>query len=170
MTDMIATHGGIVADFMGDGMMAVFGAPIPRSSADQIQQDAIAACRAALAIADTLPILGEELRAQGLPVIRIRIGIHSGDVMAGAIGGRDRLQYALLGDTTNIAARLEQVKLPGLAGDDDHCRILISADTYAHVRGQFLAEPVSLPEPLKGKTRPVEVLRLIGPIMERGPS
>ncbi|HEX2526411.1 MAG TPA: CHASE2 domain-containing protein [Geminicoccus sp.] len=170
MTDLVAAHGGIVADFMGDGMMAVFGAPIPRTAPAEIEQDALAACRAALAIAQALPVLGKELQAQGLPIVRIRIGIHTGDVMAGAIGGRDRLQYALLGDTTNIAARLEQVKLPGLPGDDDHCRILISADTYRLVQGQFTAEPISLPEPLKGKTRPVDVLRLLGPTIGRGTS
>jgi adenylate cyclase len=162
MTDLVTEHGGIVADFMGDGMMAVFGAPIPRTSHEDVQQDAINACHAALMIRETLPKLSAELTERGLPPIGIRIGIHSGNVTAGAIGGRSRLQYALLGDTTNIAARLEQLKDPA-ATIDDHCRILISAETYALVRDMYQAKLLPLQEPLKGKTRPVQVLRLIGP-------
>lgn len=162
MTEQVAAHGGIVADFMGDGMMAVFGAPIPRTGAAAIDADARSACAAALAIRAALPALGDALAARGLPRIEIRIGIHTGRLIAGAIGGAARLQYTVLGDTVNIAARLESWSSPALAGDPDHCRILVSETTFARVGGQFAGREIGDLQ-LKGKTRPVKVFRLADP-------
>ncbi|WP_159714844.1 adenylate/guanylate cyclase domain-containing protein, partial [Geminicoccus flavidas] len=107
MADCIAEEGGIVADFMGDGMMAAFGVPVPRTDAAGEAADAKAAVAAALKIRRRLPELSSTLVKSGRPGIAIRIGIHTGPLVAGAIGGRARLQYTILGDTVNTAARLE---------------------------------------------------------------
>ncbi len=159
MTDCIAEQGGIVADFMGDGMMAAFGVPVPRAGLAEQAADARAAVAAALTIRRRLPLLSQELVASGRPGIAIRIGIHTGPLVAGAIGGRERLQYTILGDTVNTAARLESWSGPALAGDEDHCRILVSEATLRHLGEGFPALPVGA-LPLKGKTQPVSVFRI----------
>ena len=161
MTDCIAAHGGIVADFMGDGMMAVFGVPVPSEDERSRDADACAAVSAALLIRERLPVLSDQLQTSGRPGIRIRIGIHSGQLIAGAIGGKARLQYTILGDTVNTAARLESLSNPVLASDEDHCRILISEATLARLGGRVSATPVG-PISLKGKARPVQVFRVMG--------
>ncbi|WP_027133566.1 CHASE2 domain-containing protein [Geminicoccus roseus] len=162
MVDCIAEQGGIVADFMGDGMMAAFGVPIPRTDPAGEAADARAAVAAALAVRRRLPLLSAELIRSGRPGIAIRIGIHTGPLVAGAIGGKARLQYTILGDTVNTAARLESWSGPTFPGDEDHCRILISESTLRHLDGHVPATPVGT-LPLKGKTRPVSVFRILGP-------
>lgn len=157
--DCVALHGGIVADFMGDGMMAVFGVPVPSTDEAGQAADARAAAAAALSIRERLPALSRDLVQSGRPGIAIRIGIHTGPVVAGAIGGRARLQYTVLGDTVNIAARLESWTGSQHAGDEDHCRILISETSLNYLGGQYPALPVG-DLPLKGKSRRVSVYRL----------
>ncbi|WP_222183378.1 CHASE2 domain-containing protein [Geminicoccus harenae] len=159
MADCIAEEGGIVADFMGDGMMAAFGVPVPRTDAAGEAADARAAVAAALKIRRRLPDLSGKLVASGRPGIAIRIGIHTGPLVAGAIGGRARLQYTILGDTVNTAARLESWAGPGADGDGDHCRILISATTLHHLDEHCHARPVGSLT-LKGKAQPVPVFRV----------
>jgi adenylate cyclase len=102
MSDAILEHGGTVISYMGDGIMAVFGAPIPDSDhADR----ALAAARAMLE--ERLPQFNAWLQEQGIEGFRMGIGLNTGPVMAGNVGSEQRLEYTAIGDTTNTAARLE---------------------------------------------------------------
>jgi adenylate cyclase len=102
MSDAILEHGGTVISYMGDGIMAVFGAPIPDSNhADR----ALAAARAMLE--ERLPQFNAWLQEQGVEGFRMGIGLNTGPVMAGNVGSEQRLEYTAIGDTTNTAARLE---------------------------------------------------------------
>ena len=103
MSDAIIDHGGTVVDYMGDGVMAVFGAPVP---ADDHADRALAAARAMLD--ERLPSLNEWLAARGIDErFAMGIGINSGPVISTNVGSRRRVAYSAIGDTTNTAARLE---------------------------------------------------------------
>ena len=102
MSDAILEQGGTVVSYMGDGIMAVFGAPIPESDhADR----ALAAARGMLE--EKLPQFNAWLQEQGIEGFRMGIGLNTGPVMAGNVGSEKRLEYTAIGDTTNTAARLE---------------------------------------------------------------
>jgi len=102
MSDAILAHGGTVVSYMGDGIMAVFGSPLP--SPDHADA-ALAASREMLEV--RLPRFNAQVTEHGLPPFRLGIGLNSGPVMSGTVGSERRLEYAALGDTTNVAARLE---------------------------------------------------------------
>lgn len=141
MTQVIAAQGGTVDKFIGDAIMAFWGAPVP--TADH----AARACEAALRCERRLA----ELRATPeLEQIRARIGIAAGEVLVGNVGSHDRFNYTVMGDTVNLASRLEGLnKLYGT-------RILISDATYRQVQRHVVARPVGVVR-VKGKSRPVEV-------------
>jgi len=101
MFDAIGSHGGIVNQMLGDGLMAVFGAPLPR--ADHAER----AVRAGLDMLELVAGFGRDQTAQGKPEIRIGIGIASGRVIAGYTGTERRVTYTCVGDTVNLAAHLE---------------------------------------------------------------
>ncbi len=138
MTDCIMQHGGMVDKYIGDAMMAVFGAPLPRTQPEDIQADAIAALHAALEMHQRLKSLNSHLRAQNLPTIKFGIGIHTGPLIGGTVGNRHRLNYSLFGDTVNIAARLETMtkSLP----EDAPFNLLLSAATCEYTRAYFPVE------------------------------
>ncbi len=139
MTDCIMEHGGMVDKYIGDSIMAVFGAPIPRKMPDDIKADAIAALNAAIEMHDRLRSLNLQLSAQQLPIIEFGIGIHTGSLIGGTVGSRHRLNYSLFGDTVNVAARLEAMTktLPASAP----FKLLLSAETYHCAQPSF---PVQL--------------------------
>lgn len=118
----ICDRGGMVNKFTGDGLLAVFGAPVSAGP----QQDAEAAVAAARAIQEGLVALNEQLRADGQPEMKLRIGLHSGDVLAGSMGSSERLEYAVIGDTVNCASRLESIDKHR---QDNLCRVLASSTT-----------------------------------------
>lgn len=139
MTDCIMKHGGMVDKYIGDAIMAVFGAPLPRHSAEEIKDDAISALHAALEMHQRLKNLNHQLARQQLPTIKFGIGIHTGPLIGGTVGNRHRLNYSLFGDTVNIAARLESMTkaLPADAPFD----ILLSSSTRQHTRAYFPMQP-----------------------------
>jgi adenylate cyclase len=104
MSEAILDHGGTVVSYMGDGIMAVFGTPIP--SVDHAQKGFDAAVEM---LRVRLPRLNAWLREQDLPAFRLGVGLNSGPVMSGTVGSERRLEYAAIGDTTNVAARLESM-------------------------------------------------------------
>ncbi len=110
MSDAILEHGGTVISYMGDGIMAVFGAPIPESDHPD---RALAAAREMLE--ERLPQFNAWLQEQGVEGFRMGIGLNTGPVMAGNVGSEKRLEYTAIGDTTNTAARLE-----GMTKDTPH--------------------------------------------------
>jgi adenylate cyclase len=139
MTDCIMKHGGMVDKYIGDEIMAVFGAPLPRTRPEEIQADAIAALHAALEMHERLRSLNQHLAAQNLPLIKFGIGIHTGQLIGGTVGNRHRINYSLFGDTVNIAARLESMTkaLP----EEAPFKLLLSADTCQYTQDYF---PVQL--------------------------
>ncbi|MEO1093409.1 MAG: adenylate/guanylate cyclase domain-containing protein [Cyanobacteria bacterium J06638_28] len=135
MTDCIMAEGGVVDKYIGDAIMAAFGAPIPRHEPDAIRQDALAAVRASIAMVENLKSLNQEFTSQGLPIVRFGIGIHTGSLVAGTVGSRHRANYSLFGDTVNVAARLQDMTKQ-LTQDANH-PILLSETTYLEVCHQF---------------------------------
>src|SRR5262245_4816134 len=131
---------GVVNVLAGDGLMALFGAPVAHEDAPE------RAVKAALAIREALEPLSARLQAQHDIPLQIRIGINTGPVVVGPVGNDRKMDYTAIGDTTNLASRLQTAAAPGA--------ILISEATYRLVRGFFAVEPVG-PLGVRGKIDPV---------------
>lgn len=134
MARLVLAHNGVVDKFIGDAVMAVFGVPIQHTNSAEIAQDAIAAINCALAMAQELEILNQQWHNQGYPQTAMRIGIATGNVVAGSLGSYQRLDYTILGDTVNVAARLESYDK---SIDGGICRILINEETYQYLQNKF---------------------------------
>jgi class 3 adenylate cyclase/tetratricopeptide (TPR) repeat protein len=136
---------GTVNEFRGDGVMALFGAPIAHE--DHAQR----ACVAALAVQQGLVPYGEKLNAEYGIDFRVRIGLNSGPVVVGAIGDDLRMDYTAQGDTANLAARMESNAEPGT--------VLVSEQTYRLAKEFFEFDPLGKIQ-VKGKEQPVATYRL----------
>ena len=151
----ITSHGGIINKFTGDGLLAVFGAPISQGKAVDARQ----AIEAALAIAHQLEELNFELNAEQAPPMRVRIGIHTGPVIAGSMGSSTRLEYTVMGDTVNCASRLESLaRVP----NDQVCRTLLSRQTLQQCPHDDLIWRSVGRLQVKGRQQQVDVLELNG--------
>jgi class 3 adenylate cyclase len=145
---MAAVHRyeGTVNQVMGDGIMALFGAPIAH------EDHAVRACYAALRMQDAVKQYAAEVqRTRGVP-IHIRVGLNSGEVVVRSIGSDLHMDYTAVGQTTHLAARMEQMAMPG--------SILITADTLRLVEGYIEVTPLG-PVPVKGLPEPVEIYELL---------
>ncbi|MEO1390049.1 MAG: adenylate/guanylate cyclase domain-containing protein [Cyanobacteria bacterium J06634_6] len=158
MTDCIMAHGGMVDKYMGDAIMAVFGAPVPRTCAEEIQADAIAAMETAVEMHGRLTRLNRQLAAQHLPTIRFGIGIHTGPLVAGTVGNRHRLNYSLFGDTVNVAARLES--MTKTIPEASAFKVLVSASTQEQTKEHFRLQRVKCAQ-LRGRKEYTEVYTLV---------
>ncbi len=158
MTEVVTRHQGIVNKFTGDGIMAVFGVPVPRTNAEEIAHDAQSAVNCALDIAEILEKLNHDWNQRNLPVVNIRIGIFTGAVVVGSLGGKSRLEYGVIGDSVNIASRLESCTKER---QPSACRILIAQETLDYLQNQFEIESWG-PMALKGKQQMVSVYRVVG--------
>lgn len=159
MTQVIQDHNGIINKFTGDGLLAVFGVPVPRLHTPEIAQDACNAVNCALAMSDRLHRLNQTWLHQGRNPIQMRVGIFTGQVVVGSLGGKDRLEYGVIGDSVNTASRLESC---AKERQPDDCRILIAQETLDYVQGDFEVESWGAMA-LKGKQQLVEVYRVIAP-------
>jgi adenylate cyclase len=158
MTDIVIDHQGIINKFIGDAIMAVFGVPIPRTTEAEITEDARRSLRCSLAMRERLQQLNSSWQERGFPVIQIRAGIFTGSVTVGSLGGKKRLEYGIIGDSVNIASRLESSFKDRQV---DNCRILISGETYDRLKTEIEVESWGAMN-LKGKAKEVEVYRVIG--------
>jgi class 3 adenylate cyclase len=144
MMDAIGAEGGIVNQMVGDGLMAIFGAPLPR---EDHRRRAVLAARQ---MVELIRLFNEEQAARDKLQIQIGIGIASGPVVAGYTGTLHRATYTCVGDTVNIAARLEShtkvVDRPILI--DDHTRRGLNGEVVVEAQGELL---------MKGKTKPIKV-------------
>ena len=135
MASIVFEHDGVVDKFMGDAVMAVFGVPIPRNTPQEIAQDARAAVSCALAMGEKLHLLNQRWQQQNEPLISMRIGIATGVVVTGSLGSSQRMEYTTLGDSVNIAARLESYDKS--FDSEGRCRILINEETHQQINGKF---------------------------------
>jgi adenylate cyclase len=158
MVGVIQAHGGIVDKFIGDAIMAVFGVPIPRTTLEEISKDAIASVRCAQVMASTLEVLNQRWQIQARPMAAMRVGIATGTVVTGSIGSANRLDYTTIGDSVNVAARLEGYDKSIDGGGI--CRILINKETYQHIQGQFPTKFIG-EEQLKGRKQPTEIYQVL---------
>jgi adenylate cyclase len=158
MVQIIMDHGGVIDDYAGDGIKANFGVPFPRQTKDEIRQDAVNAVRCALAMEDELERLNQDWRQNGLPGVGIRVGIHTGSAVAGALGSHRRLKYTTVGDTVNTAAHLENYRKE--IGRDRPCRIFISDATLQQLDGRFRVDPVAEAR-LKGKDDTIQIYQVL---------
>ena len=163
MAQAIIEHGGVIDDYAGDGIKANFGVPLPRSTDQEISQDAVNAVRCALAMEQALRRLNERWGTQDLPTVGMRIGIGTGPVVAGSLGSSQRLKYTTVGDTVNIAARLESLDKDQFASTHQaiQCRILIDETTLRYLGGRFETQLVGEVS-LKGKEYPLITYRILG--------
>ena len=144
MSDIIFVHDGMLDKYMGDGLMAVFGAPTEK------ENDPQRAIRAALEMRNQL---GKLMAGQNADHrFKVRIGINTGRVIAGNIGSPKRLDYTVIGDAVNIASRLESVAKPN--------QIVIGEETYRHVKGEFKIRKLG-PRQVKGKTAEIMIYEVI---------
>jgi len=123
MSEAILRHGGTLASFLGDGFMAVFGAPLPQ---DDHADRALASAREI--VEERLPRFNAELQAEGFPGFNMGIGLNSGPFMSGNVGSEQRLQYTVIGDTINTASRIE-----GLTKGSGHIMFLADSTREALV-------------------------------------
>jgi class 3 adenylate cyclase len=161
MTAIVAAHRGLVLRFIGDALLAVYGVPVARMSEAEIAADAVAAARSALAMASSVAALNAELARKGLPSVRVRIGIHTGPLVVGSLGGAGHLEYALVGDTANTAARLEALGKSLRGPDSGPCIIALGEPTRAMLPQSFILRDVG-EVTLKGKQHRVRAYELLG--------
>ena len=152
----ILREGGTIDKFIGDALMALWGAPLP------LADHALPACQAALGCTRSLADFSAKLMEKGLPPIRCRIGINSGEAIVGNLGAQTRLDYTAIGDEVNLASRLE-----GL-GKYYGTSILISEATYQLVAEQVIARPIDRVS-VAGRKRPTLVYELRGLQEEKDP-
>ncbi len=152
LTDMVTIvmdGGGVVDKYIGDAIMAVFGAPVPTPN------DAVNAVTAAVRMRQALERLNVRLAARGTAPLRTGIGIHTGEVVAGNIGSERRMEYTVIGDAVNLASRLEtSTKVVG-------ADVLISEDTWERVKDAVNAEPMK-ELTVKGRNQPVMTYQVLG--------
>lgn len=151
MSAIVEAHGGVVDKYVGDAIMALFGAPLANSD------DADRAMEAALEMCEALDELNAQQQVRGHPAINIGIGINTDVVIAGNMGSQSRLNYTVIGDGVNLASRLE-----GLTKTPDYAtRIIVSRTTLAKAKGRYQTR--SLGEvAVKGKQKPTEIYALLG--------
>src|SRR5438876_2067531 len=147
MMDAVHRYEGTVNQVMGDGIMALFGAPIAH------EDHALRACYAALAMQAAVKRYADDMRRAHGVTVRIRVGLNSGEVVVRAIGSDLHMDYTAVGQTTHLAARMEQLADPGAT--------LLTADTLTLAEGYIDVRSVG-PTPVKGLAEPVEVYEMLG--------
>jgi class 3 adenylate cyclase/tetratricopeptide (TPR) repeat protein len=148
MMEAVHRYEGTVNQVMGDGIMALFGAPLAH------EDHAVRACYAALRMQDSISTLAEELRQKHGLSVQIRVGLNSGEVVVRSVGSDLRMDYTAVGQTTHLAGRMEQLATPG--------QIFLTEHTLRLTEGYVAVKSLGV-VPVKGLTGPVGIYELIGP-------
>jgi adenylate cyclase len=158
ISEIVEAHGGVIDKYMGDGVMALFGAPVSRPD------DALRALRAAIAVRDGVRAMGPRLAARGMPQADVGVGLNTSRVIAGNIGSPTRLNYTVLGDGVNLASRLEgltkRYQVPIVVGErtrEAGTGFVFRELDKVRVRGKTV--PVRIYEPLarEGELSPLDL-------------
>ena len=152
MVKCVDATGGVVDKFIGDAIMAVWGAPV---SAGSPKDDALNGIKASLLMRKELYELNKERESKGLIPVHIGCGLNSGDVIAGQIGSEKRMEYTVIGDTVNTASRTEALNKPF------HTDVLITENTWQRVKDEILVEEMPGVK-VKGKTDKLRMFAVIG--------
>ncbi|HCV42942.1 MAG TPA: hypothetical protein DGH68_05625 [Bacteroidetes bacterium] len=148
MTELVMKHDGTLDKFEGDAIVAFWGAPI-------LQDDhAMRACLCALQMQEALVEIRRLWKEQNKPCINVRIGINTGEMVVGNMGGAGKFDYTVIGDSVNLASRLEGTNRQYKTG------ILVSEQTYALVKGRILGREVDLIS-VKGRSAPLRIFELL---------
>jgi class 3 adenylate cyclase len=147
MMEAVHRYEGTVNQVMGDGIMALFGAPLA------LEDHAVRACYAALRMQEQIRRYAEQARRDHGVLVHVRVGVNSGEVVVRAVGSDLRMDYTAVGQTTHLAARMEQMAMPG--------SILITAGTLGLAEGYVEVEPLG-PVPIKGLPARVEAYEVRG--------
>ena len=166
MARIISAYGGVVDDYYGDGVKANFGIPFPRNEHDDIRKDATNAVQCGLAMIQEMSQLNKRDAQHALPIRKVRIGIATGLVIAGNVGGDQRVKYTTVGDIVNIAARLEQLGKDQSVdhGEEDTGSLLITEETKAYLDETRWTIQTMGEIDLHGKQLPVKIYQVL-----RGP-
>jgi adenylate cyclase len=148
MTDLVFQYNGTLDKYVGDEIMAFWGAPV------EMDDHALNACKCALDQIESLRKMNEKWKAEGKPELNIGIGINTGDMVVGNMGSASRMDYTLMGDNVNLGARLE-----GTNKVYSTC-IIISENTYEHVKDNVVVRELDLIR-VKGKNKPVKIYELL---------
>ena len=144
----VNAHNGTIVQFLGDSIFAMWNAPVPD------EQHAANACRAALAMRDALATFNAEQTRKGLPEFRTRFGLHTGEAVVGSVGAVDRLQYTAMGDTINVASRLEGMN------KEHGTTILASRAVYEQCHDVILFRPLGEVH-AKGRKEEIELYEVV---------
>jgi class 3 adenylate cyclase/tetratricopeptide (TPR) repeat protein len=147
MMDAVHRYEGTVNQVMGDGIMALFGAPLAH------EDHAVRACYAALRMQESVKTYADDVRRSHAAAVKIRVGLNSGEVVVRTIGSDLHMDYSAIGQTTHLAARMEQLASPGA--------VLLTSDTLALVEG-FVRVTSLGKAPVKGLPDPIDVFKLVG--------
>ena len=147
MMEAVHRYEGTVNQVMGDGIMALFGAPVAH------EDHAVRACYAAIDLQQAMRRLTEDLRRAHGVTVEVRVGLNSGEVVVRAISSDLRMDYTAVGQTTHLAARMEQLASPGTT--------FLTADTLRLAEGYIEVKPLG-PMPVKGLPAPVDAYELRG--------
>ncbi len=148
LAECVFENQGSLIRYTGDGLIALFGRPIVR------EDHAVLACESALSMKERLYLLNEERSMRGEPVVEIRIGINTGTMIVGLLGGQKRFDYSVLGNEVNVAARFEKLN------KDFGTTVLVGESTYNDAKNSFYSRPLGSIS-LKGKTKQVAVHELV---------
>ncbi len=148
MTEVVFQNSGTLDKYIGDAIIAFWGAPL------DVKDHAYRACQTAIEMTRRLDTLHEKWKSEGKPLLNFRIGINSGEMVVGNVGGRDRFDYTVIGDNVNLASRLES------ANKMYRTRLMLSEYAYELVKDRVFVRELDLII-VKGKTRPVKIYELI---------
>ncbi|MDQ1343569.1 MAG: Adenylate/guanylate cyclase protein [Patescibacteria group bacterium] len=149
MTDILIRNRGTLDKYIGDAVMGFFGAPLP------MEKPEAAACRTALEQQARLRMLRTQWKKEGIPTVSARIGIHAGEAMVGNVGSKTRFNYTVMGDTVNLASRLEGV-------NKEYGTLICVSETVAErAKDEFVFRELDTIK-VKGKTEGVRIFELMG--------
>jgi len=150
MTQVIFRHEGTLDKYIGDAIMAIYGAPLPQAD------HPLRACLSAVEMMEAPKLLRERWRPRGLPELDIGIGINTGEMVVGNMGSERRFDYTVMGDNVNLASRLEGLN------KQYGTHILVSEFTASYLKDKILCREVDLVR-VKGKSKPVRIYEILSP-------